>query len=375
MASKDTNLRELSVGVYLVTNSAETLPDKVTPQIFIQECQKIKNAESIKSNQIASGQSFNSEERNILKNGKALAGKLKVVLKTKRDDCVTWDANNHSESHVDIIIGEHKISLKEKSKILANMGLYELQNILANSTDTKPLHVFELYSTDKFLIWFKQTYCLIVELLKSKNNCVSVLYDDNKITGFVKLVRDKLIFEYKNKNDVIKVELGLVPDYEEFSKINSKIKEEIFAKIIEQYIKKAGSPYLPKYTESKKICCVIAGLKFEEKFKKYIGTTSPFYGRLIGLKDAPYIYAKVVDENPEVYRVPSINDYPVKLMSLKYKVPRSQLRIVSQLEMNGCTFQVHSELRYKHGQFYGVPESTLYIDKVDKLKDIWAKLD
>jgi|688.fasta_scaffold358718_2 hypothetical protein len=374
MADKNTHLRELSVGVYLVTNYTNLFPENVTPLIFLQECQKIKNAESIKLDQIASGNSFNSEERNILKNGKALAEKLQTVLKTKPDDIVTWEANNHSEPHVDIVIGIHKISLKEKSKILANMGLYQFQNILTNSTDTKPIHVFEYYSPIEFSKWFEKTFALIVNLLKLNNNCLSVSNARGTRTGVVKLNKDKLILELNIGSDFLTCNLEVNTKYVDFINIDSRFKEFIFAKIIEKHISKI-EPYKSQYNEIKKKCCKIAGIEFEEKFKEYVGTTSPLYGRLIGLKDATYIYAKVVDENPEVYQVPSINDYPVKLLSLKHAVPKSQLRIVSHLEMNGRTFQVHSELRYKHGQFYGVPESTLYIDNVNKLKDIWTKLD
>ena len=168
MANILTNLRELSVAFFL--NSPSQKPQSITPQLFTETCNNnITNCNIAVGNIVSNNLGFNQSEMAAINNGYKLAMKFRKILSISQIPIIKWVGNQQeSDSPEDLIVNNFKLSLKEDSYILENMGLYKLLNIISNSDrHLRGLHVFETFANKKLCDWYEKTRDLLILLGKS----------------------------------------------------------------------------------------------------------------------------------------------------------------------------------------------------------------
>lgn len=367
MADILTNLRELSVAFFLSTPSQE--PQSITPQLFTKVCNKnITNCNIAADNIASNNLRFNQSEMATINNGYKLAMELGKILGTSKIPAIKWVGNQReSNSPEDLIVNDFKISLKEDSYILENMGLYKLLNIISNSDlHQRGLNVFETFANKKLCAWYEKTRDLLISLGPNE-----FIHSGSNYTSKGILVNDNLSLEYGASNKSI-IKNFSKSTYNDFmTKTNSKTREKVFSKWINKDVKQS-----PMYIQSKSECSQTAGLEIVNKYKKYIGTSNKKLLRLFRIHNYPYFYCKTTASSVEIYEVPSIQESLNKIVINKfyYKVPTSQLNIFTEIlnTENKKSLLFRNELRYSHGQFNGTPEAKLYHERGGDLSVIYS---
>jgi len=358
MADISTNLRELSVAFFLISPS-KYFPS-INPQLFTEFCNKhIENCNiditHISSNNIK----FNSDALAILKNGFNLAVKLRETLGINGIKNIQWVGNlTQSDSPVDLIVNDYKLSLKEESYILENMGLYKLLNIISNSEDhPRGLHVFETFAKRDLFTWYETTRDLLIKLGPSR-----FIHNGSGYFSEGILKDNKLTLNYNNTS-ISKINNFSESTYADFkSRTNSKTRERVFSKWIREKISQS-----PIYVKAKSNCSQAAGDKIVSIYGKYIGSSNIQLLRLFRIHDYTYYYSKTTSTSVQIFQVPTIQDSLNKIIinNFYHSVPDSQLNIITEIlnTQNNKTFSFRNELRYSHGQFNGTPEAKLYHER------------
>ncbi len=353
MADISTHLRELSVGVYFID------PTALTPTTFSKACEKIDEFKA-DCKISKSPDEFSPSELEIINNGFSLAELISERLNIKNPTTIKWRGlDTQSKSAVDLELDDKKFSLKEKSFILKNMGLYELLNILENSDSySKGVHIFEKFAIEDLENWFISTRDLLVNNYTSKLNFIGKSGDNSS----VEICNNNLIFTYNN--ETLKLNDFNNISYSQFKeKISTKFKEKCFGKWLKTIEKE------DLYLSTKKRCAVNAGNNFISKIGDTSNIDTSKFLRFFRLEDVEYYYAKVVSGKKELYRVPKMVDVVnnIRINSIKADIPKSQLNIITKLKNsdNGKSISFRNELRYSHGQFNGTPEAKLYIEGGD----------
>ncbi len=368
MANILTNLRELSVAFFL--NAPSSDPKSITPQIFAENCNRNITHCKITVNNIASDlRQFNQAEKAVIINGFNLAIEFRKILGIIQTPNIQWVGNHKkSDSPEDLIVNDYKLSLKEESFILENMGLYKLLNIISNSElHRRGLHVFETFAERELFNWYETTRDLLIQLGPKKFNYSG--------TGYISegtLLNDTLTLMYNNTS--CKIKNYSTSTYADFmTNTNSLTREKVFSKWINENVKQSQ-----KYNKSKSECSQSAGNSIIAAYEKFIGTSSDKLLRLFRIHDYSYYYAKTTYSSVEIYKVPSIQESLRKIIINKFYclVPDSQLNIFTEIlnSENGKTFLFRNELRYSHGQFNGTPEAKLYHVRDGDLSVMYNKL-
>jgi hypothetical protein len=362
MADLLTNLRELSVAFFL--NSPSQKPQSINPLLFTEVCNNNVTNCNIAINNIASNSSeFTKSEIVVLKNGYKLAMKFRKTVGISKTPVIQWVGNQKvSDSPEDLIVNDFKLSLKENSHILENMGLYKLLNIISNSDrHRRGLHVFETFSKIKLCTWYETTRDLLISLGPNKFS-----HSGSKYSSEGTLLNDTLTLNFDSsiKSTINNFSKSTYADF--MKKTVSKTREKVFSKWINENVKQS-----PKYIKSKSECSKAAGDNLVKNYKKYIGTSNNNLLRLFRIHDYRYFYCKTTASSVDIYDVPSIKESLDKIIINKFycQVPGSQLNIFTEVlnKQNNKSFLFRNELRYSHGQFNGTPEAKLYHVKGEDL--------
>jgi len=359
MADKLTNLRELSVAFFLDQPGHKL--QSINPQPFTQTCnQKIKSCKINVGDIADNHQSFDKSEMTILQNGYKLAQRLRSkLIITSPNPNIEWVGDNQKKAPVDLIVDGVEFSLKEESNILTNMGLYNLLNIISNSTKyPRGLSVFETFSQNELDKWYEETRDLLISLGPFPFN-----HNGSSYTSKGTLQKNKLILEVGTSKSVI--DNFSRSTYADFKKnTTSKTREKVFSKWIQEKVAENK-----KYRNSKRQCSLEAGKQIISAHKTFIGKSNKKLLELFRIKDYSYYYCKTTKSSVDIYKVPSMKNALQKIIikNFSYKVPQDQLNIYTEIEntQNRKLFTFHNQLRYSHGQLNGTPEAKLYRDKGD----------
>jgi hypothetical protein len=366
MADVLTNLRELSVAFFL--NSPSQKPQSINPRLFTEFCNNnITNCDIVVSNIASYSSEFNQSEMAVINNGYKLATKFRKTVGVSGTPAIKWVGNQkESDSPEDLIVNDLKLSLKEDSYILENMGLYKLLNIISNSDrHRRGLHVFETFAEKKLCDWYETTRDLLISHGpdKFRHNGSGYISEGTLLNDILSL---KINTSKSTINNFSR------STYAEFmAKTNSKTREKVFSKWINEKVKQS-----PIYIKSKSECSQAAGDDLVKNYKKYIGTSNNKLLRLFRIHDFPYFYCKTTASSVDIYEVPSIRESLDKIVINNFycQVPDSQLNIFTEIlnKQNNKSLLFRNELRYSHGQFNGTPEAKLYHTRGSDLSAMYS---
>ena len=364
MADILTNLRELSVAFSLYFPSQK--PELINPHLFVEACNKhIGNCKILVGNISSDSRKFQEAEMETINNGYKLAKRLRKTFGIPHSPAIEWVGNQKSDSPEDLIVNGLKLSLKESSYILENMGLYKLLNIISDSDQhQRGLHVFETFSKEQLSKWYETTRNLLISLGPKK-------FKDspNGNTSEGELINDTLSLKHNTFQS--KINNFSKSTYADFKRqTNSKNTKKVFSKWLKKNVESS-----PIYIKSKKECAQAAGDSIEKKYSKFIGTSNTKLLRLFRIHDYSYFYCKTTSSSIDIFRVPSLNQSLDEIVINKFSssVRTSQLNIYTEVlnKKNNKTFTFRNEVRYSHGQLNGVPEAKLYCEKGSDLSVVY----
>lgn len=362
MANIQTNLRELSVAIPFLSDESFL---NITPKSFALICEDSIENFSLKTTKISTNpNNFSQIELSIIKNGFFLGKQLKSKLdiSTSKNNKISW-CGNLKDDLIDLSVNGYKISLKENSYILRNIGLYQLLNFVTNTNNfNRGLHIFKRFSPKEFENWFYQSIVALSKLEtfsyaspkgylvqgRIKNNTLSLKYNED-------------IQKINNINNL---------SYDDFEQLTtSTIREKVFSKWLKEI------PIDSKYYTYKTDCALAAGRNLLAFLKKNMVISSPSILNFFNLEKFSYIYAKYDGNVCKIFNVPSITDinyHDFKISNIEISIPSSQLNLkttITNLAKNtSCTLR--NEIRYSHGQLNGTPEAKLYFDSGDDLSEL-----
>lgn len=372
MSDIKTSLRELSViyGIHKLLTSKEY---PIELEDFVEVIKLYINKNRMNSVLLTDkGNLF--DYKDIIMNGICLG---EAVIKTFKIDSlptIKWvGEDTQSDTPIDIIIGNTQISLKEESYILENMGLYKLVNILTGSTYSRgELHIFKNFAKKEYCDWFAITWGL---LLNQINNIGEIkLKTDNKsYRSFIKKLSNKkiqlLYVDGSKKLTAVLDHNCSLKTYED--KTNPILREKVFSKWINQSISDNSD-----YLIFKKRCAIKAGENLTKQIRvKMINTNLP---RLFRLHNFSYFYAKSINKKPSIYQVPTTNEFKknFEIKKVDFAVPASQLNFYTYIQntLSKDAIVFRNEIRFSHGQFNGIPEAKLYIERGSLIDSIYKRI-
>lgn len=379
MADIKTNLRELSVATTIGLLSKEakfTLTELYDADTFFTFANQVI-AEDISSAKNSCPQDkFTGELKNIIDNGYSLGKEIfyHQNFTISEDDCIKWLGNNtQKDDPVDIIVGRYGFSLKEESFILENMGLYKLLNCYTGSS-YKKRHIFKDYAPCEYSKWFEVTWDEMLTYLKDHNNAWSFSNPQKQKAATIVMNINSVTFEYFQNGKLISQAVlpktCILNTYE--TNTNSKIREHVFAKFINQTL----SDNKP-YNSAKKHCAIIASNALATELIENLDYSSGL-PRFLRIHNLEYYYAKTTKSGTEIYKVPSLQTFgnDIVIESIKGSVPTSQANILTTIKnrKNGNTLVLRNECRFSHGQFNGTPEAKMYYEHGGTLLTIYEKI-
>lgn len=360
MADIKTILRELSVPcqIYLLYENLDQ--DIFKPNIFYQIGSHIlinKNDSVVqnqlqKINQISN---FSDDLKQIIDNGIKLGNLIfsKQEFNFKSNLQIEWKGCYEDDNIIDIVINQYLFSLKEESFILKNMGLYQYINLITDTNKERGLHIFKEYAFSEFQEWFNITWQKLLEYLSIHQRWE---FNHKGKTIYMELKNNQIILSYDNFTNKLNIDCS-VENFE--SQTNSEIREQVFAKWINQYLKNDQD-----YIKIKQKCAEVAGKNLVNFLTKNKSTTQKNLRKLLQISSTTYYFAKTTKQEQLIYKVLSTNDFSdlISIKSINYSVPRSQLNILTEIENKNTqeVLTLRNELRYSHGQFNGVPEAKMY---------------
>lgn len=246
-----------------------------------------------------------------------------------------WVGDDTRYAPADIMINGHLWSLKEKSDIIKNSSAANLLNAILNKdTFSKGMHALDTFAKAE--------------------------HDDNLVFA---------VREYNRKNPSNPI--PVVKTFEEWCKQPEPVRKSLARFITKESLQK-DSEFYKEFSRKKLAVSVKAGNEIINLIKKADLSQVSAGSLLAG--DKSYYYAKIA-HNKKIDKgyVPDSKtvDTFVKLKKVQH-VPGNQLDLRFTYENHrGEELVVQSEVRYSHGQFYGVPESKMKIFKgsfIDFLK-------
>lgn len=361
MADIYTHLRELGVAFFFFNKKSLK---EITPTYFHSIClENINISCALTISMLANNENaFDEKELSIIKNALKLGQTIKDKFQINNKPNVTWvGCDTQSNTPIDLIIDNYKLSLKEESFILENMGLYKLLNILLYTNKySTGVHVFKEFANDEFEKWFNIT-CKC--LLKDGPEYFERV-KENKYHSRGEIYKNSILLDY-NLTERVKFDDITQLSYAEFEKsTNSRLREYVFSKWIKNTVEKNEI-----YIKAKKDCAIVAGQNILKLVSGCEGTSPIGLMRFFRIEDEEYYYAKTTNNSVSIYKVPKLSDANNEIVINKVwmEVPKSQLNFYTEIinKANGCKIIFRNELRYSHGQFNGTPEAKCYIDRND----------
>lgn len=376
MADIKTHLRELSVATIiglLKNNINFQLKDLYNSNMFCQIASKVIDSDISNADNICSVPSYTGELRQIIDNGYQLATYIykNPHFMIKPEDPIYWLGNDtQKDDPVDITIGRYKFSLKEKSFILENMGLYKLLNCYTGSQYTRR-HIFKDYAPNEYIRWFSVTWNEMLKIVNSMGG--QWQHSDSKKTkrSLITLTDNSVVLDYIEHNkSIVKSALPLNCSLEIYENdTTSKIREKVFAKFIHQCLDSNN-----EFIQVKKECSIAASEALAYELNQNLNYQAGL-PRFLRIHDFEYYYAKTTSKGVHVFKVPSVKDFgkSIRIESIEASVPNTQANILTTIvNVNtGKRLVLRNECRFSHGQFNGTPEAKMYYERDGSLLTIY----
>lgn len=363
MADTKTHLRELSP--LLAFDKSIDLNSQITPNIFVTSIRKNFPYISAIPQNISNKDSFSSVESAIINRGMRLGQNLIEKFGFTNSSKVMWIGNDtHSTMPIDLVIDGLKFSLKEESFILENMGLYKYINLITGAkVERGQSHIFRDYAKAEYDEWFNSSWNILIK------DQIEWRYNTDKYTSEI-IVNDSTVeFIYKDIKSILPRENNIgIDKYMEMT--SPKTREKVYAKWIKDKIESH-----PTYLKYKKNCSIRAGERLVSFLKDNQDFDNENILRLLQIYEEGYYYAKVTDNGPSIYKIPSKDEYlrSIIIKDIISSVPKSQLNIITTI-LNTKTqgeLILRNEIRFSHGQFNGTPEAKMYYDRSSDLSVIY----
>lgn len=377
MADIKTNLRELSVAatIKLLTNNVKFSFDELCDLDYFLKVINEAITNRITSDMICNCEKFNHELCEIIRNGYKLGCEIYSRNEFAVDDKseIVWKGyDTQKDDPVDLEIGKYKFSLKEDSFILENMGLYKLLNCFTGST-YKKRHIFKDYANSEYEKWFSVTWQEMIRIIKSQNCFWRLVNKDKGKTATIKISNDSVELTFEKGSNVKKCCLPVSCSLSYFEKkTNSKIREEVFAKFINNLLSDNSN-----YTIAKRECAKVATCNLAKELTENLNYNEGLL-RFLRVHNFEYYYAKTTVNGISIYRVPSVSDFKNEIVidSIQPSVPNSQANILTTIRNKKTekTLILRNECRFSHGQFNGTPEAKMYYENGGSLLTIYESI-
>lgn len=381
MASLKTVVRELGVVYWTDRILQDEIkdPSEINPDEFYSICEKHLGQEVENASNLKGREKFYSNKVSILKNAFWLSKRLIEVLEINEIDNIDWiGPETQSEVPLDLIINGNRISLKEDSYILENMGLYQYVNIMTDSDYSRGTwHIFEDFAEEKYESWFETAWRFLLNNAKEGN---SVVWKDSSKNYKRRIeVEDEIRLIYKDRESTLPVEKLSISQYAD--KTIGKTRE-LFGKWLNEHFleEEASEEQVEEYEQKKRSCALEAADNLidyvnDNKDLKYANLL-----RLLQVYEKSYIYAKAAGGEAKIYRVDSLSDYEyekLKIGDISRSIPESQVNIVTTIRNgeNNRTLKLRNEVRFSHRQFNGTPEAKLYLVEDQSLGAVYQEID
>ena len=376
MADIKTHLRELSVATtigLLNTGVQFKRQDLYEPYKFFLYAKQVITTDLSSAKNLCTQPLFTGELKDIIDNGYNLGKKIfeNPHFSFSRGDQIQWLGNDtRKDDPVDITVGKYKFSLKEESFILENMGLYKLLNCYTGS-NYKKRHIFSDYARIEYSKWFEVTWNEMLKYLTNHENVWRFSNLEKHKEAVISVDTNSVTLEFiHHKKCVEKRTLPKICPLSVFEKkTNVKIREEVFAKFINQNMTKNKF-----YNDAKKKCAIAA----TEGVVKELNDNLDYHAglpRFLRIHSFEYYYAKTTATGVEIYKVPSLQAFGNEIIieSIVSSVPDTQANILTTIKntTTGKTLVLRNECRFSHGQFNGPPEAKMYYENKGSLLVIY----
>ena len=379
MADIKTHLRELSVAttIGLINMQINYKRDELyDSKRFLAYAKQVVSGDISSANNLSTTPRFTGELKQIVDNGYQLGQAIisNKKFNIKKGDAIYWLGNNtQKDDPVDIKVGQYGFSLKEESFILENMGLYKLLNCYTGS-NYKKRHIFKDYAPKEYDDWFRISWNEMIDYVSSKGGSWCFNNPRKPKTSQIHVKSNKVVLEFfENGNLDSSCELPLIcgiSDYE--AQTNSTIREEVFAKFINQVLDNNA-----KYNKAKKVCAVVAANALATELSKNLNYQAGL-PRFLRIHDNEYYYAKTTGNGVSIYRVPSKAQFgnSIVIESIVPSVPEKQANILTTIKntQTNKTLTLRNECRFSHGQFNGTPEAKMYYEDGGSLLVIYEPI-
>ena len=376
MADIKTHLRELSVATtigLLKNNIRFQMNDLYNSDTFWQLASQVIDSNICNASNICDVTNYTGELRQIIDNGYRLGTYIynnPYFIITPKDSIYWLGNDTQKEDPADIAVGKYGFSLKEESFILENMGLYKLLNCYTGSRYTRR-HIFKDYAPYEYAHWFSVTWNEMLNIVKSTGGQWQYSNPRKPKGALITLSGNSVVLDYLEcgksvARSILPCNCSLAT-YE--NKTTSKIREEVFAKFINQCL---DSNYA--YTTSKKECAIAASEALADELNNNLNYRAGL-PRFLRIHNFEYYYAKTTPYGVDVFRVPSIKDFgnSIRIESIEASVPNTQANILTTIvNVNtGRRLVLRNECRFSHGQFNGTPEAKMYYEHGGSLLTIY----
>ena len=382
MASIKTIVRELGVLYWTdrILNDDVIKAEDVEPNEFYQRCDDMIGSTISEANKIQGKDKFRSNKVEILQNTYWLSKRLIETLDINKIEDAKWiGPDTQRKEPVDIILNGERISLKEDSYILENMGLYKLINLLTDSNyNSGSWHIFEDFASEEYEEWFYVSWNFLLDVAEDSSD---VLWEDNTKDYDRKIVveGEKLKLIYKDRTSILPLEEITIESYT--NKTISKTREVFGKWLNEVYLEEiASNSNIDRYNSVKKNCAVTAGKNLKRHLTENLEIKYENLLRLLQVYDKDYYYAKAADGKSEIFYVPSIENYDrenLEIPNFEISVPDSQLNFITTVKNNedGDELKLRNEIRFSHRQFNGSPEAKMYIVENYDLSPVYKEIE
>lgn len=377
MASIKTVLRELSVPYGIHKNINNDTQDPTEAE-FLNLMKSLLEGDQFECIASLHWDFSNSDQRSILNNGFVLANKIFEHFSISTIDNFRWYGDfERIETPIDIEINSTSFSLKEESYILENMGLYKLIGLLTGMDTTRGgNHIFKDFAKPEYEDWFNFSWNYLLDTARKNKDTKEVFweYKSKNYSSAISIMDDSIYLMHINDDDEYAAEFPAanpISIYEYEEKTSPLIREKVFSKWLSKELSRNEN-----YISIKKKCAVTAGNNLASFIEDNLNMEG--LARFLQIYKDPYFYAKVVNATPEIYKVPSLDDFIncYKVSSVECNVPVSQVNILTTIsdDQDQPVLTLRNEVRFSHGQFNGTPEAKLYYERGSNLENIYQRV-
>ena len=361
MPSVESDLRELGVAfwVHALLNEKDVDVEQMSGSEFYACAEGAISSDISPASALKLISHFDEKQLDIMRRSRETAIALVRTFDLSQKCKIEWTGCDPQKiDPIDVTIGSLKLSLKESSFILHNMGLYQYVTTMTGVKVDKALHIFEDFAPHEYQRWFHFCWVKLREFLNLRR---FEYVKDQKYRSRMWKKSGTIFMEVRNAEAKCEARL---PDSDDVTlndfkeQTTSDIREHVFSKWIKQELQGRDD-----YEEIKKKCSLAAGKAFTEFITKHIKNDNVALLKFLRLCDCEYFLVKNSGE-VEIFRVPSIATaaQALRVSEIRSSVPESQLNIITTIENSrtGKALTIRNELRFSHGQFNGTPEAKMY---------------